>query len=178
MLLLPVVALVFLMIAFGILVKLTTNTREWKKEGREISKIIGLKRIILLKSNLAESEYPDIPGYEIHHKTSSLKEGFKLLFKPKKKVMQELIDDLVEDYKRLAVWAGNEDVILFTTTHKGMINLWKKTADPHFQIIRTGYSLDPWVGMNWFEWMKASFTTTGRIKWKLPKDWETYFFVP
>lgn len=36
--------------------------------------------------------------------------------------------------------------------------------------------LDPYVKMNIFQWIIASFATTGKINFRKPRNWASYFF--
>jgi len=151
--------------------------RNWRKEGENLSKQIGLKRILLLESDLVSEFYPDASGYEIHHKQSGLFKGLVLMFRSQARVKKELYEELTYDFKKLAAWASNkESIVLFTTTHPKMMSVWKKTADSYFEITPLGKLLDPWIGMNRIQWMLSTFSTTGRMNFTPPKKWETYFF--
>ncbi|MCF6094306.1 hypothetical protein L1765_10060 [Microaerobacter geothermalis] len=147
--------------------------KKWRQNGKRISEKIGLRRIIIFESDLIQKE--GYESYELHHQPQSFLTGFKYAFQPKRQIIEKMKKELQEDYEKLDSWAKERNVFIFTTTHPKMAKLWEETSKPYFRFISSYDCADPWVEMNLLQWVAATFSTTGRIGFSPPKQWETYY---
>ncbi len=167
---------VFLILSIVMNYIIITKTKEWRKNGREITQKLGLKRILLLETNLITR--PQTKVYEIHHTPAPFKYGFTLRKQQRLDIMNQLKEELSGDFEKLNLWKNGttDNLLLMTTTHSTMAHVWGKTGEKYFYMKEMEKSLDPYVKMNIWQWIAASFSTTGRFNLKTPKQWDSYYF--
>lgn len=173
---LSTIAKVLLVASIFINYMIIVKTKEWRKNGRELTEKIGLKRILLLESNLLSRSQTTV--YEIHHTPAPFKYGFVLRKKKRSDIIAQLKKELEEDFKKLHQWKNEQErnCLFITTTHPSMIHLWKKASSDNFYVKKMDQILDPYVKMNIWQWALASFSTTGRLSFKPPTQWDSYYF--
>lgn len=156
--------------------RIINKTKKWRQDGREITEKIGLKKIILLETNLISRSGTKV--YEIHHSPEPFKVGFALKKQKRSDIINQLKHDLEKDFEKLYNWKMNseESVLLITTTHASMAHIWGQTGKDYFYMKKMDEMLDPYVKMNKFQWLSASFSTTGRINFNPPQEWDSYYF--
>lgn len=165
----------FLILSIGMNLYISKKTKDWRVRGDELTKEIGLKRLLLVEGYLPQRTGTIV--LEIHHNLGPLSDGFQYKKRDRNKVIAELKEDLNEDFHKLAEWKKNQDhVLLITTTHIALAKIWEKASHPHFYMRKAEKLFDPYVKMNRFEWIIASFSTTGRVSYHSPKQWDSYYF--
>ncbi|MEX3623648.1 hypothetical protein [Viridibacillus arvi] len=158
---------------------LTKKTKQWMTQGRELTKEIGLQRLLLMEGNfLLPNRESRTRVIELHHYLGTLSEGKAYSKRDREEVINELKDQLKEDWRKLAEWKeqSEDDVLIVLTTHPGLKNLYERTCHPHFYITKSDCLFDPYVGMNLYEWGMATYLTSGRLELKPPKQWDSYYF--
>ena len=166
----------FLLLSILMNLLIINKTKTWRKNGNTITKEVGLKRIILLETNLISR--PETKVYEIHHTPAPFNYGFTLRKQKRSELMKQLKEELKEDYEKLYLWKmkSADNILFITTTHPAMAHIWKETGKNHFYMKKMEKSLDPFVKMNIFQWISSSFSTTGRVSFKSPQQWDSYYF--
>lgn len=146
----------------------------WKKEGFNLSRRIGLRRIVIFKTNLVNQRNEEF--YEIHHHPFPVSYGFRLRKTSRQKLIKEMNEELQKDFIELAYWAERNNAAFISVTHRKMAHLWSRSAESHFYIEPINKLVDPYVVPSLIRWWVMSFATTGRIV-SLPKEWETILFL-
>lgn len=168
---------VFLVLSIGMNLFISKKTKDWRERGSALTKEIGLKRLLLV-----EGQIPNRKGIlvlEIHHNLGPIKDGFKYKKESREKIISDLKEELNEDFRKLAEWKNHvvtENLLLVTTTHIALAKIWERSSHPCFYVRKSDKLFDPYVKMNRLEWMAASFSTTGRISYQPPKQWNSYYF--
>lgn len=156
---------------------LRNKTKNWMAHGKELTKQIGLKRLLLM-----EGSYPErgqnVRVIEIHHYLGTFSEGKAYSKRVRKDVVDEFKAQLNDDYRKLAEWKDKQpqDIIILMSTHPAMKRVYERSSHPYFEIVQAERVLDPYVGMNLYEWSTASYLTSGRWNFKPPKQWNGYYF--
>lgn len=155
---------------------LVQKSKKWMAQGRELANEIGLKRLIVLDGKLP-SRSADTRVIEIHHNLGPLSDGKVYSKRPRKEVIDELKEELKEDWRKLAEWKkeSKQDILIITTTHPAMKKIWERTCNPYFYFKKSDRLLDPYVGMNLLEWVTASYSTSGKVDFRPPKQWDSYY---
>jgi hypothetical protein len=167
---------VFLVLSIGMNLFISKKTKDWREKGNQLTKEIGLKRLLLVEGSLPNRTGTKV--LEVHHNLGPLKDGFRYKKRPRKEVIEELKKELVEDFRKLAEWKNHkvrEEVLLVTTTHIALAKIWERASSPYFYMKKSDKLFDPYVKMNLMEWMIASFSTTGRVDFNPPKQWDSYY---
>lgn len=151
---------------------------DYKKEGKQLRKELGIKKLDFRKLNDG--------SYEMHHQLY-LKEEMKEM-RDKGMTSDEITarwkKDLVSDFKRLESFMRAKDlkgdpVVIHTYTHIRMYKIWNKIAqDVGIELeVMKGNNQKP-VGFKWRAWKDGVYRTSGKKadKGSIPKDieWNKY----
>lgn len=169
--------ILFLIIVIQCIIKV--KTKDWLKQGRELSSKLDLQYLIILPSNLLSSS--SIVQYEVHLKPFTIKNGFIKRKQSLFKVKEEMYEGLKEDFKKIYSWVDTEKIsglVFHTTTHDSLANIWNKTSSQYFYMKEYNEILDPFAKMNKFQYFFAAFCLTGRFRLDNPgkHQWKSYFF--
>ncbi|HWO75025.1 MAG TPA: hypothetical protein VNM69_03790 [Bacillus sp. (in: firmicutes)] len=161
-------------LCMSLLLHIHFRFKNWKKEGFHLSKQIGLKRLVIFRTVLVNQQGEHI--YELHHMPNPFFQGLYLRKQSKGNVMEQINNDLKNDFMHLGHWAKNHNAAFISVTHKNMASLWRKNANSIFFIEDTVQVEDPYVKPSYIRWVVMSFATTGRIV-PLPEEWGTILFL-
>lgn len=156
---------------------LRSKTKGWLAQGKELSQQLGLKRLLLM-----EGYYPErgsnVRVIEIHHYLGPFSDGKAFSKRDRKDVLDEFKSQLHEDFRKLAEWKDNQpqNIVVLMSTHPAMKRVYERSSSPYFDIVKSERVLDPYVGMNIYEWSIATYLTSGRWDFKSPKQWDGYYF--
>ena len=159
---------------------LNLKTANWMREGRELTNELDLKRILLMEGKY-EDRPSDLRVIEIHHYLGPFSEGKAYSKRDRKEVLDEFKAQLKVDFEKLAEWkreqqANGQRILILMSTHPAMMKTYERTSKEHFSIVKAKKVLDPYVGMNLYEWATATYLTSGRWGFKAPKQWDGYYF--
>ncbi len=167
----------FLVLSIGMNLFISKKTKDWREKGNQLSKKIGLKRLLLVEGYIPQRNGTAV--LEIHHNLGPLKDGFTLKKQRREQVVTEFKEELKEDFCKLAEWKNHsvpDEVLLITTTHISLAKIWENSSHPYFYMKKSDKIFDSNVKMNRLEWIMASFSTTGRVDYQPPKQWDSYYF--
>ncbi|MDX8367191.1 hypothetical protein [Cytobacillus sp. IB215665] len=165
----------FMLLSLGIFCFIQIHFKKWKRWGYTFSSDLGLKKIVIFKTNLLTPEGKKV--FELHHKPHPLKHGLKLKKYEKKAVIQSLKNDLTKDFATLSKFCQEQDAYLVTITHKKMIAIWQQSSSSSFDIKETKEIRDPFVSPTLLQWIQLSISTSGRVaKRPKSKEWNTFVF--
>lgn len=153
-----------------------TKMRNWRAEGNQITESLRLNSLLLFPSDLLKS--PEVE-FELHLRQNTVKEGFELSKNSRKDNLIELKANFKDDFEKIFEWAveqrlNGSEILIHTTTHESLAHLWKEAASHKFDFEETIKKFDPYVEMNYLQWIIASFCTTGTVKWRKPIHWNSY----
>lgn len=164
----------FYLIVIGLILYIHFKFKKWKKNGYKLSKSLGLNHIVIFETSLVTSDGQKL--FELHHKPTSVIQGYRRLRKPKSQIINELKQDLKRDFSILYEWSLEKNVNLVTVTHESMFQIWDESSDEYFNGIATNQIKDKYVKPNIFSWLLSSFSTTGRFSPR-PKKWGAFLLV-
>lgn len=156
---------------------LRSKTKGWMAQGKQLTQQLGLERLLLMEGYYPERS-SNVKVIEIHHYLGPFSEGQAYSKRDRKEVLEEFKAQLQEDYRKLAEWKDKQpqDIVILMSTHPAMKRVYEHSSYPYFEIVKATRVLDPYVGMNTYEWSTASYLTSGRWNFKSPKQWDGYYF--